>query len=100
MKVARAAILRSREGASPLGPYRMHPDVDSPLPQGFADVKFQRLRDVTGKAISGDLPRERALAELHRLKGEADEYARARADLELFSLQNACEVAILLFKAA
>jgi hypothetical protein len=49
-------------------------------------------------ATRGELPRERALVDLHRLKGEADEFSRARADLELFSLRNACEVAILLLR--
>lgn len=100
LRVARAAAARAREGADPFGPYRMHPDIDSALPAGFADVKFDRLHALTGKALSGELPRERALAELHRLKGEADEFARARCDARLFSLQNACEVAILLFKGA
>ena len=99
-KVARAAILRSREGAEPLGPYRAHPTIDSPLPEGFAQVKFDRLRMVTGRALSGELPQERARQELHRLKGEADEFARARVDVELFSLQNACEAALLLFQQA
>lgn len=98
-KVARAAIVRSREGAEPLGPYRHQPTIDSPLPEGFAQVKFDRLRTVTSRALAGEVPLERALVELHRLKGEADEFARARVDLELFSLQNACEVAILLLKA-
>lgn len=99
-KLARAAILRSREGAEPFGPYAMHPTIDSPLPDGFADVKFDRLRAIVDKAVRGDLTHDRALAELHRLKGEADEFARARIDLQLFSLQNACEVAILLLKRA
>lgn len=97
-RLARAAILRSREGAEPFGPYRVQAPIDAPLPHGFADVKFERLRAVVAKAVAGELPRERALAELHRLKGEADEFSRARVDLELFSLQNACEVAILLLK--
>ncbi|HET6405850.1 MAG TPA: hypothetical protein VFH78_14500, partial [Candidatus Thermoplasmatota archaeon] len=99
-RVARAAIVRSREGAEPFGPYRVQPPIDAPLPEGFADVKFDRLRAVVDKAVRGELPRERALAELHRLKGEADEFSRARVDLQLFSLQNACEVAILLLKSA
>ena len=99
-RVARAAILRSREGAEPFGPYAIHPTIDSPLPEGFADVKFDRLRQVTGRALSGKAPREETLQHLHRLKGEADEFARARVDPQLFSLQNACEVALLLFKAA
>lgn len=99
-RVARAAIVRSREGAEPLGPYRHQPTIDSPLPEGFAQVKFDRLRAITMRALSGEVPAERALVELHRLKGEADEFARARVDLELFSLQNACEVAILLLKRA
>ena len=98
-KLARAAIVRSREGAEPFGPYAVHPTIDSPLPAGFAQVKFDRLRAVVEKAVAGEMPRERVLAELHRLKGEADEFARARVDLELFSLQNACEVAILLLKS-
>lgn len=97
-KVARAAIIRSREGVKPFGPYRQQPTIDSPLPEGFADVKFDRLRGITGRALSGELPHERALIELHRLKGEADEFARARVDLQLYSLQNACELALLLFK--
>lgn len=99
-KVAKAAILRSRQGAEPLGPYRAHPSIDSPLPAGFAQVKYDRLRALTGQALAGSLPPERALVELHRLKGEADEFARARVDVELFSLQAACEAALLLFKAA
>ena len=99
-RVAKAAILRSREGAERMGPYRVHPTIDSPLPEGFAQVKFDRLRMVTGRALAGGMPHERALAELHRLKGEADEFARARVDVALFSLQNACEAALLLFKAS
>lgn len=99
-KLAKAAILRSREGAEPLGPYPVHPTVDSPLPAGFSQVKFDRLRSIMDKALRDELPRERVLIELHRLKGEADEFSRARVDLELFSLRNACEVAILLIKAA
>lgn len=98
-RVARAAILRSREGAEPMGPSRVHPTIDSPLPEGFARPKFDRLRAVVERAVKGELPRERALVELHRLKGEADEFSRARVDLELFSLQNACEAAILLLKS-
>lgn len=98
-KLARAAIVRSREGVAPLGPYRVQAPIDSPLPEGFADVKFERLRAVVDKTVRGELPRERGLAELHRLKGEADEFSRARVDLPLISLQNACEVAILLMKS-
>lgn len=97
-KLARAAIVRSREGAEPFGPYAVQPAIDAPLPPGFAQVKFDRLRAIVDKAVRGELPRERALVELHRLKGEADEFSRARVDLELFSLRNACEVAILLLK--
>lgn len=97
-KVARAAIVASREGAEPFGPYRVQEPIDSALPAGFAQVKFDRLRAVVDKAVRGEMPRERALQELHRLKGEADEFSRARVDLELFSLQNACEVALLLMK--
>lgn len=99
-KLARAAILRSREGAEPFGPYRVQAPIDSPLPAGFADVKFDRLRSIVEKTVGGELPKERAMSELHRLKGEADEFARARVDLQLFSLQNACEVALLLLKVA
>lgn len=99
-QLARAAILRSREGAEPLGPYRLQPAIDSPLPAGFTRVKLDRLRAVAGRALAGEIDHARTLAELHRLKGEADEYARARCDLELFSFQNACETAILLFRRA
>lgn len=99
-RVARAAIARSRDGADPFGPYAVRPTIDSPLPEGFADVKFDRLRAVTGRALAGKAPRDETLGALHRLKGEADEYARARVDATLFSLQNACEVAVLLFKGA
>lgn len=99
-RVARAAITRSREGAEPFGPYRQQPNIDAPLPEGFADVKFERLHDIAARALSGDVGLDRALLELHRLKGEADEFARARVDLRLFSLQNACEVAILLLKSS
>lgn len=97
-RLARAAIIRSREGAEPFGPYRVQAPIDSPLPEGFADVKFDRLRAIVEKAVSEEFPRERVMTELHRLKGEADEFARARVDLKLFSLQNACEVALLLLR--
>lgn len=98
-RLARAAILRSRQGADPFGPYRQHPDIDDPLPKGFADVKFERLRALADRALRGHAaPDPQVLVELHRLKGEADEFARARVDPELFSLQNACEVAILLLR--
>lgn len=99
-KLARAAVLRSRQGADAFGPYRQQPTIDSPLPEGFAQVKFDRLHAILGKALTGEVPRERVLVELHKLKGEADEFSRARVDPQLFSLQNACEVAILLFKSA
>lgn len=103
-RVARAAVLRTRAGTDPFGPYAHHPTIDDPLPKGFAAVKFQRLQALCGEAFGGGelAPerRERLLVELHRLKGEADEYARARTDVELFSLQNACEVALLLLRAA
>lgn len=99
-RLAKAAILRSREGADALGAYAVQPAIDSPLPAGFSQVKFDRLRAIMAKAVSGEMERERVLVELHRLKGEADEFSRARVDLELFSLRNACEVAILLLKTA
>lgn len=98
-RVARAAIHRSREGADAWGPYAVQEPIDAPLPAGFADVKFERLRAITARALSGEAPRGETLAQLHRLKGEADEFARARVDLQLFSLRNACEVAVLLFRA-
>lgn len=97
-KVARAAIRHSRRGVDPLGPYRQQPTIDSPLPDGFADVKFDRLRTILDGALAGQLPPERVRVELHRLKGEADEFSRARCDLPLYSLQNACEVALLLLR--
>jgi len=97
-KLARAAIRHSRRGVDPMGPYRQQPTIDSPLPEGFADVKFDRLRAILEKALSGALEPERVKVELHRLKGEADEFARARCDLALYSLQNACEVALLLLR--
>lgn len=99
-RVARAAIARSREGAEAFGPYAIHPTIDEPLPAGFADVKFERLRALTGRAFAGAADRAETLQQLHRLKGEADEFARARVDAQLFSLQNACEVALLVFKGA
>jgi hypothetical protein len=99
-KAARAAIRFSRKGVDPLGPYRHHPTIDSPLPEGFADVKFERLRAILERAVADHADVGRARMELHRLKGEADEFARARVDLPLFSLQNACEVALLLLRDA
>lgn len=99
-RVARAAITRSREGAEPFGPYAIQEPIDAPLPDGFADVKFDRLHAITGRALAGNSPREETLAQLHRLKGEADEFARARVDLKLYSLRNACEVAVLLFRSS
>lgn len=102
-RVALAAATRSRQGADAFGPYHEHPTVDDPLPKGFATVKFERLQALCHQAFRQPAldaeQRERVLVELHRLKGEADEYARARTELELFSLQNACEVAILLLRA-
>lgn len=97
-KLARAAIVRSRQGAEPFGPYALQPAIDSPLPEGFAEVKFERLRAVVDKAVRGEMPRERAFIELHKLKGEADEFSRARVDVQLYSLRNACEVALLLLR--
>jgi hypothetical protein len=99
-KLAKAAILRSRQGAPEMGPHHEHPTIDDPLPKGFTAVKFERLRAVCDKALRGSAPDPRALTELHRLKGEADEFARARTDAELFSLQNACEAALLLLRSA
>jgi hypothetical protein len=99
-KAARAAIRFSRKGVDPMGPYRQQPTIDSPLPEGFADVKFDRLRGIMARALSGEWAPERVKIELHRLKGEADEFTRARVDLPLYSLQNACEVAILLLRDA
>lgn len=98
-KVARAAVLRSRQGAEPLGPHHEHPTIDDPLPAGFSAVKFDRLRALCERVLRAERADARALSELHRLKGEADEFARARTDLELFSLQNACEVALLLARS-
>ncbi|MEA3201993.1 MAG: L-aspartate oxidase [Thermoplasmata archaeon] len=99
-RLARAAIRYSRKGVDPMGPYRQQPTIDSPLPEGFADVKFERLRGIMARALSAEWDAARTKAELHRLKGEADEFARARVDLPLFSLQNACEAALLLLKDA
>jgi hypothetical protein len=99
-KVGRAAIRFSRKGVDPMGPYRQQPTIDAPLPEGFADVKLDRLRGIMARALSAEWPPERVKVELHRLKGEADEFARARVDLPLYSLQNACEVALLLLRDA
>lgn len=99
-KLARAAIRASRKGVDPMGPYRQQPTIDSPLPEGFADVKFDRLRGIMARALSAEWDATRVKMELHRLKGEADEFARARVDLQLYSLQNACEVALLLMREA
>jgi hypothetical protein len=81
-----------------MGPHRHHPTIDDPLPEGFADVKFDRLRAIMERAVAEGADTGRAKMELHRLKGEADEFARARVELPLFSLQNACEVALLLLR--
>src|SRR5581483_2982759 len=90
-KLARAAIRFSRKGVDPMGPYRQQPAIDAPLPEGFADVKFQRLQAILARALSAEWSPERV---------KADEFARARVDLPLFSLQNACEVALLLLRDA
>ena len=95
---ARAAIRASRHGSPALGPYKMQAPIDAPLPAGFAAVKFERLRLIMQALMDGKMDAETARMALHRLKGEADEYARARVDAELFSFQNACEVALLIVR--
>lgn len=91
---AAAARVASNSTPRAFGPYAMMPTIDSPLPRGFASVKMDRLRAILAARGPGD-----ELAALHRLKGEADEFARARVDVELLSFKNACEVAILLARS-
>lgn len=67
--------------------------VDSPMPTGFAAVKLERLRE-TMRAFAdkrATLDQTRILVD--RLKGEADDYARARLDPDLKAFQNACHAA-------
>lgn len=84
------------------GDYAVMPNIDSPLPRGFAQVKMERLRALMMRHLGPDGPKdlERGRIELHKLKGEADDFARARVDAELLSFKNACEVAVLLANAA
>lgn len=102
-KAAAAAARRAALGAArPFGPHATMPTVDSPLPRGFATLKLARLREILAQHFGQGGPHDadRGLLLLHRLKGEADEFARARVDVELLSFKNACEVALLLARSA
>lgn len=83
---------------TPLVPSRLplRAEVDSPLPAGFAEPKWARLRDLVTLATREPAA---AMPGLLRLKGEADDFARGRPDPELYALQNACEVALALARA-
>lgn len=83
-----------------LGDYRVLPDIDSPIPPAFSEHKLQRVRELMARAFGEPpMPAVDALVLMHRLKGEADDFARARLDLHLKSFQNATEVGVLLLKA-
>lgn len=88
--------------APELGDYHLEPDIDSSLPEGFTSVKLDRLRDLMDRHLGAGGPREldRAQQKLHRLKGEADAFDRARLDPELYSFGFACEVAVLILREA
>ncbi len=88
-------------GPESVGAHELRSTVDTPLPPGFVDVKFARLREVLATHLIPD-PRDIATAmpELRRLKGEANEYARARMDVDLLSFEMACEAAVILASAA
>ncbi|MHB8604696.1 MAG: hypothetical protein ACYDCK_05520 [Thermoplasmatota archaeon] len=75
-----------------------HPTIDAPLPPGFVAVKLERLRAVLAEWRAERLDDTTTRAALLRLKGEADEYSRARVDADLFSFQNACEAALMLVR--
>lgn len=100
------AVAADLDGGPPgppeLGDYHLEPDIDSSLPQGFTEVKLERLRELVGRHLGAGGPREldRARQRLHRLKGEADAFDRARLDPELYSFGFACEVAVLLLREA
>lgn len=85
-----------------LGDYHLEPDIDSSLPEGFTSVKLDRLRDLVDRHLGAQGPREldRAQHRLHRLKGEADAFDRARLDPELYGFGFACEVAVMLLREA
>lgn len=87
----------SARGSSPApGRVAARPAIDEPLPPGFADAKFARLRDTMTRHLGEPA---KAIPLVLRLKGEADDFARARPDPDLYALQNACEAAMLILKA-
>lgn len=94
-RVARAAAAAVGLPPAP-GHLRMRPAIDEPLPPGFVDVKLDRLRRTMRETWEEP---EKAIPLVLRLKGEADDFARARPQPELYELQDACEAAMLLLKA-
>lgn len=77
--------------------------LDQPLPRGFAEQKFLRLKTLMWNFVGLKRTRaglERAFIEILKLKGEADDFARFRLDPDLLSLRNACLVASIICKAA
>jgi L-aspartate oxidase len=78
-------------------------DTDPPLPDGFADAKFERLRRVIGAGVGIERTPagiERARAGLRRLKGEVDAYVRTRTSRRLYELRNAVVAGLLVARAA
>ncbi len=97
-----AAAAGAAAGPLPdLGAFAHRSTIDTPLPKGFLDVKFQRLRDVMDAHYHPrrvDMPRANLL--IRQLKGEGNEYARARVDIDVLSFEMACEAAAILLAAA
>ncbi|HWG92480.1 MAG TPA: FAD-binding protein [Candidatus Thermoplasmatota archaeon] len=94
-KAVGALAAKERTAPTPtLGDYRVLPNIDSPIAPGFSEHKMDRLRQLMERVST--MPATEARVLLHRLKGEADDFARARLDWRLKSFQNACEVGLLL----
>ncbi|MGH8103545.1 MAG: L-aspartate oxidase [bacterium] len=88
--------------ASEVGEVRVE-CLDQPLPPGFANAKFTRLRDIMWQFVGLKRMKEgleRAFMEILKLKGEADDFARFRLDPDLIVLKNACYVASIICRAA
>ncbi len=97
-----ADLADAPDDAPKVGSVHLGSDIDSPLPEGFTRVKLDRLRELMHHHLGPDGPRDldKARSHLHRLKGEADAFGRARLDPDLWSFRFATEAAILLAKHA
>lgn len=77
--------------------------IDPQLPDQFTDAKFKRIQQIMGRSAGITRTRDdlqNAQAELRRIKGEIDAYARTRTSRSLYELRNAAVTALLITQAA